>query len=225
MKFIIQCLKQVLVVHNDLPDNNWSSLFASLSIDSSYIAIASGRSFYEQCLPVDSLVIGYSSTSIHCLSRKPCNVRNHCFAMNGDEQKKELFRQQSKEDLAAFLQHRSNELVNSGVLILSMMIIDSERQNIHHAHGTLVYRCVQSFLTEEELFDFTIPFYFRTFDEYVDTELFDQHSLQLISAEMITARLPMFTQYEQGKLTVDQLAKQIVGSVRAYGPIHHWNKR
>ena len=65
IKFIIRCLKQsqkvndekdVLIVHNDLLTNNWSSLFESLKID---------QSFYEQCLPKNSLTIGYSSNSIH----------------------------------------------------------------------------------------------------------------------------------------------------------------
>lgn len=154
--------------------------------------------------------------SIHWLSRKPCNVRNHCFCTNSDEHEKELCGLQSREDFAAFLQHRSNELINGGVRILSILTIDSEKKNIRQAHGTFVYKCTQSFLTEEELFNFTIPIHFRTSDECIDLDLFNQHSLQVISTEKITARLPMFEQYEQGKSTVDQLAKQVVGSMRAW---------
>ncbi len=56
MKIIIQYLKQVnkikdenyiLVIHNDLPTNDWQTLFHLLNNDQSY---------YESCLPSNSLV-------------------------------------------------------------------------------------------------------------------------------------------------------------------------
>jgi hypothetical protein len=90
MKLIIQCLKetnkienekQVLVVHNDLPTNNWTTLFHLLNKDNSYHSVANGRSFYEPCLPPNFLSIGYSSTSLHWLSCKPCNISNHCASL------------------------------------------------------------------------------------------------------------------------------------------------
>lgn len=37
------------------------------------------RSFYEQRLSEKSLSIGYSSTAIHWLSKKPCNIVDHCY--------------------------------------------------------------------------------------------------------------------------------------------------
>jgi hypothetical protein len=67
-------VKQPLVIHNDLPTNDWTSLFHLLNKDKSYNGVASGRSFYEQCLPSNSLSIGYSSSSLHWLSNKPCNI-------------------------------------------------------------------------------------------------------------------------------------------------------
>ena len=223
MRSIIKYLKasekikdeqQVLVVHNDLPTNNWQSLLESLKNDQSYKALISGRSFYEQCLPSNYLAIGYSSNSLHWLSRKPSNILNHCFSTDGNEKEKELFRQQSRQDLANFLQHRSNELLIGGILILSIPSTDMKTQTVYHVYGDFIYRWAQFFLTESELFEFTIPVYFRTFDECVDTDLFDQHSLKLISAEMITTRFPVFEQYRQGQLTIDQLAKQVVTALR-----------
>ncbi|CAF0994292.1 unnamed protein product [Rotaria sordida] len=72
MKIIIQYLQQTnklitspLVVHNDLPTNDWTILFQLLAKDNSYQGVAMGRSFYEQCLPSNSLSIGFSSSSIN----------------------------------------------------------------------------------------------------------------------------------------------------------------
>ena len=96
MKMIIHYLKEtnkienekeVLVVHNDLPTNDWTTLFDLLNKDGFYKGMASGRSFYELCLPSKCVSVSYSSPSIHWLSRKPCNVSNHCASQfaQGDE--------------------------------------------------------------------------------------------------------------------------------------------
>ncbi|CAF4500611.1 unnamed protein product [Rotaria sp. Silwood2] len=54
MKVIIQNLKtsknkqrSVLVIHNDLPTNNWTILFDLLNKENSSFGLANGRSFYE----------------------------------------------------------------------------------------------------------------------------------------------------------------------------------
>ena len=80
MKAIIEYLQESkkdmrlpLVVHNDLPTNDWTPLFYILSNENSYFGLACGRSFYDQCLPSNSVTIAYSSSSIHWLSQKPCN--------------------------------------------------------------------------------------------------------------------------------------------------------
>jgi hypothetical protein len=61
--------QQILAVHNDLSTNDWKSLFEVLQEKNEYYGIASGKSFYEQCLPNNCLSIGYSSTSIQWPSR------------------------------------------------------------------------------------------------------------------------------------------------------------
>jgi hypothetical protein len=43
---------------------------------------------------------------------------------------RESFKHQSQLDFAAFLQHRSNELITDGVLILSILCIDTEKSRI-----------------------------------------------------------------------------------------------
>jgi len=68
MKIIIEYLEKTnklfrspIVIHNDLPTNDWTTLFQLLAKDNSYHALANGHSFYEQCLPSNTLSIGFSS--------------------------------------------------------------------------------------------------------------------------------------------------------------------
>lgn len=136
MKTIIQYLKdshkinddkQILVIHNDLPANNWTSFFESLNNDNSYkeVASGSGRSFYEQCLPLNSLSIDYSSNSIHYLSHKPCDLSNQYCALYGHQEKQmESFQYQFKLDFSAFLEHRSCELITGSVFTFSILCIN-----------------------------------------------------------------------------------------------------
>lgn len=54
-----------LIIDNDLPTNDWTTLFTVLNQDKTYFGLSSGRSFYEQCLPSNFLTISYSSISLH----------------------------------------------------------------------------------------------------------------------------------------------------------------
>lgn len=218
MKYIIQYLKEtkkiqdeksLLIVHNDLPANDWRILFDLLEKDKSYHAVASGRSFYEQCLPPNTLTLGFSSTSLHWLTNKPCNISDHCtanFTKNAIEH--EAFKRQAKHDLATFFQHRSRELVPNGVLILNIQCTNSEGSLGFDIGLHLLYECAKAVgLTEQELLDYSIPIYYRSFEECIDTELFDQCSLKLIKAEFHKFELEVFTQFQNGHLSLDQYAK------------------
>src|ERR1700733_16315676 len=71
--------RAVSVVHTDLPENDFSVLFKTLNTDpNSYLrrdhavfASAVGRSFYEQVLPANSVMLGWSSWAVQWLSRAP----------------------------------------------------------------------------------------------------------------------------------------------------------
>jgi hypothetical protein len=67
----------VWVVHTDLPDNDFASLFRTVADDPAtyrrpgvYTA-AVGRSFYEQLLPTASVGLGWSSIAVHWLRTVP----------------------------------------------------------------------------------------------------------------------------------------------------------
>jgi len=55
--------------------------------------------------------------------------------------------------------------------------------------------------------------------ECINIALFDQYSLKLVKAEMGRTKLPMFDQYREEHLILDQLAKQITTMVRSWNEL------
>ena len=74
-----------------------------------FVAIQSSISFIEKAIDVLELVlasfpiiIAYSSTSIHWLSRNPCNVSNHCMPRFAQGTELMEFKNQAANDHANF---------------------------------------------------------------------------------------------------------------------------
>jgi hypothetical protein len=138
IKTIIDFIKQskksessLLVIHNDLPTNDWTSLFNVLNQDKSYFGFSSGRSFYEQCLPSNFLTIGYSSTAIHWLSRKPCNISNHWICLFAADEEFAAFKAQAQHDYEDFLENRSRELRQGVVFSFLLFFLRMKRERLH----------------------------------------------------------------------------------------------
>ncbi|UJR07973.1 hypothetical protein I4U23_012252 [Adineta vaga] len=216
MKTIIEYVKQtrenvtsILVVHNDLITNDWSKLFQLLAQDNSYQAVANGHSFYEQCLPSNSLSIGYSSTSINWMSKIPCHISNHCIHIFAKENEEEAYKNQAKLDYNAFIEHHSRELVSGGILILSIPSVDQHGIFDVNPYFDVLYLCAQTLLNTKDLMDFSLPLYYRSLFECVDKELFDRCSLELIKVKLDSVKVPLIEQYQTRQSTLDQWAKGI----------------
>lgn len=217
MKIILEYLIKIhklrqspIIIHNDIPTNDWTKFFQLLSINNSYYSLANGRSFYEQCLPINSLSIGYSSGSLHYLSKKPCNIINHCYIHFGNENERENFRKQSKFDFNLFIKYRSRELISGGVLILNIPSINKNEEMDFNRYFNLIYQCAKLILVEEILIDFTLPFYLRSLSECIDLELFNRCSLKLIKVELIPIKSCIFYQYQIKQITFDNFVKSLV---------------
>ena len=171
MKIIIDYVQQTkhdprepVVIHND-----WPSIFQVLNEDKSYKSVANGCSFYGECSRRDSLSIGYSSSVIHWLSAKRCNISDHCcVALSQVSKEREAFKHQARVDYSHFLEHRSREFLPGAVLILAILCTNTEDKTDLEATQNLLYKCAQSIsLTPEELLNYIIPFYFRSYNECV----------------------------------------------------------
>jgi len=105
-----------LVVFNDQSTNDWATLFKTVEKhflkDEHVTTLASGKSFYEQIMPPNSVHFAYTSTSINWISKKPCNITNQCCisAVEVRHEEFQLWKQQAYNDYKLFLQNRSKEL-------------------------------------------------------------------------------------------------------------------
>jgi hypothetical protein len=125
--------RAICVVHTDLPDNDFSALFQALSSDSdSYLAgdaavfaSAVGRSFYEQLLPAETVVLGWSSWALQWLSRIPATIPDHIqIAYSRDTTARAAFSRQAAEDWRAFLMARNVEMRQDARLVMLTMALD-----------------------------------------------------------------------------------------------------
>lgn len=123
----------VLVAHTDLPGNDFTALFHTLSDDEdSYLrrdpavfASAVGRSFYTQILPSNSVTLGWSSWAIQWLSRMPAEIPDHVlFAYSADERVRAAFAKQAAHDWHEFIAYRGRELCPGGRLVVMTTAID-----------------------------------------------------------------------------------------------------
>ncbi|CAF4432202.1 unnamed protein product, partial [Rotaria sp. Silwood2] len=205
-----------LIIHNDLPTNDWTRLFQLLADDNSYRGLANGCSFYEECLPQNCLSIAFSSASLHILSKKPCNINKHCYFHFANENEREIFKNQSKFDFNLFIKYRSQELQSGGILILNIPSINENGEMGFNFYFDLIYKCAQSLtiLTSQELIDFTIPFYLRSLSECTDLELFNRYSLTLIKVELVCFKSFIVDQYRHGQIGLDHFAKSLTMLMR-----------
>ena len=122
----------ILVTHTDVPDNDFTELFRTLSEDpdtylgkdrASY-ASAVGRSFYSQILPSNSVNLAWSAWSIQWLGRTPRPVPDHVIAAySGDADVRAAYAKQAAHDWHEFVAFRGRELSPGGRLVVTTMAV------------------------------------------------------------------------------------------------------
>jgi hypothetical protein len=126
--------RAINVVHTDLPDNDFSALFATLATEpDSYLAtdraafaLAIGRSYFGQILPTGSVSLGWSSWAIQWLSRVPALIPDQLQAIySRDAAAREATFLQAAADWRTFLACRSRELKAGGRLVIVTMASDN----------------------------------------------------------------------------------------------------
>jgi hypothetical protein len=117
----------ILVAHTDVPGNDFTALFTTLSDDQdSYLkkdsatyASVVGRSFYTQILPSDSIALGWSSWAIHWLRRLPMPIPDHLeISHSTDTTARRAYARQAAEDWHEFIAFRGRELAPGGRLVV-----------------------------------------------------------------------------------------------------------
>ncbi len=125
----------ILITHTDVPENDFTALFTTLSDDpdtylkkdQAVFASAVGRSFYKQILPSNSINLGWTSWAIQWLSQVPQPVPDHVqVAYSGDADVKAAYARQAARDWHEFIAFRGRELSPGGQLVVMTMALDED---------------------------------------------------------------------------------------------------
>ena len=124
--------RPVIVVHSDLPANDFSTLFNVIEAEGGYAGdddavfpSAVGRSFYRSVLPESYVDLGWSSYAAQWLSRTPSLVAGHILSDRGSATERRAFIDQARSDWEAFLTLRARELRPGGRLAVAMPAPDA----------------------------------------------------------------------------------------------------
>ncbi len=143
----------ILVIHTDVPENDFTAMFRTLSDDpDSYLAkdaatfaSAIGRSFYEQIMPSGSVHLAWSAWAIQWLSRVPAAIPDHIqVAFSADEDTRAAYAKQAAHDWHEFLAFRGRELRRGGRLVVMTMAVDDEGRFGYEP----LFRCLLDALVE-----------------------------------------------------------------------------
>jgi len=114
------------VFFNDLSNNDFNTLFATLPTSRRYFAAGVPGSFHAQLFPKATIHLAHSSYALHWLSRVPNEVVDRNSPIwnkgrvhyTGNAEMVAVYSDQFKRDMAAFLSARAEEIVEGGLLLL-----------------------------------------------------------------------------------------------------------
>jgi SAM dependent carboxyl methyltransferase len=211
----------IIVVHTDLPQNDFGSLFALVegspesylrSVDNAF-ALAAGKSFYERTFPDGFLSLGWTAISVHWLSKVPCDIPDHVYAQRAGLRVREAYSEQASEDWRRFLGHRARELRPGGELIVVAVTTDDTgtiggESLMDLTNEPLLAMVDAGSIRHEEYGRMNMPAYHRTMEEFTGPLRSGALAEDLILKEGIRAEFPdqLWPGYEQtGTLTLSPL--------------------
>src|SRR5215207_7520199 len=202
----------IVVVHTDLPQNDFGSLFALVegspesylrSVDNAF-TLAAGKSFYERIFPDGFLLLGWTAISVHWLSRVPCDIPDHIYAQRAGQGVREAYAEQASEDWRRFLGHRVRELRPGGELIVVAVTTDGTGSTggeslMDLTNEPLLAMVDAGFVRPEEYRRMNLPAYHRTMEEFTEPLRSGALAEDLILKEAIRAEFPdhLWPEYKQ----------------------------
>ena len=202
----------IVVIHTDLPQNDFSSLFALVE-DSpeSYLrsaenifVLAAGKSFYERIFPGGYLSLGWTAISVPWLSKVPCDIPDHVYAQRAGRRVLQAYAEQASEDWQRFLGHRTRELRPGGELIVVAITTDDTGitggESLMDLTNEPVLAMVEAgSIRPEEYGRMNMPAYHRTMEEFTQPLRSGPLTEDLILKEGIRVGFPdqLWPEYEQ----------------------------
>ncbi|WP_341313042.1 SAM-dependent methyltransferase [Paraburkholderia sp. IMGN_8] len=155
--------RPILVYHEDLPVNDFNSLFEVLDSDPDrYIRdeplvfpCAIGRSFYGSVLPPAYVHLGWSAYAAVWLSRVPVPIAGHIFLPCTTGVVNAAFHEQAARDWETFLALRARELRPGGRLVVVLPGADDDGRTglealMNHANDALTQMATEGAITTDE---------------------------------------------------------------------------
>ncbi|GMI70209.1 hypothetical protein like AT5G66430 [Hibiscus trionum] len=169
------------VLLNDLPENDFNSVFKSVpsfidrlkkekgdaAEEMCYIGGVAG-SFYHRLFPTRSLHFVHSSYALQWLSKVPVGVENNkeniYMARSSPANVFEAYAKQYREDFTNFLSMRSKEIIPQGRMVLSFMgrqnpSPSEEDYGMELLAKSLLDLVAQGIVKEADVDSFNLPFY------------------------------------------------------------------
>lgn len=213
--------RPVLVVHTDLPDNDFSSLFATVASDSdSYrrsgvFTYAVGRSFYEQLFPQQTVTLGWSATAAVWLSGTPCPLPSHLFSYTASGMDRTTWKQAAARDWETFLRHRAAELRPGGELVVSVPIAGPGYLDCMHVVEAGARDAVDGGVVTHETYEsMVVPTYLSEIED-LTTTVDTIPELALEECDIATARDPAYAAYREHR-DATRYAQEAVSLLRAW---------
>ncbi|MCB0931314.1 MAG: hypothetical protein KDB71_05375 [Mycobacterium sp.] len=221
------------VIHTDLPNNDWATLFAVIEhdpdtylIDEGIHPFVVGRSFYDRLFTPSTLHLAWTASALHWLSSPPQPLSDHFFAQSStDAVAREHYRSRSAADWERFLAHRSVELAPSGAVVFVDVCTDDQGST----GSQPLFECLQAALrgardrgdlSDRDYAATVYPSWFRTFSEWRApfTPTYRGPSgavLELVSLTPTTMGDPFWPAYESNGNAEEYAASQ-TGFLKAF---------
>jgi hypothetical protein len=221
--------RPIFVYHTDLPDNDFSSLFRVLqSHPHSYLRdernvfpSVVGRSFYQHILPPNHVDLAWSSYAAIWLSRIPCRIADHFFALRSTSAVRAEFARQAATDWEAFLSFRATELRPSGRLVIVLPALAETRPPgfvtlMDQANAVLSDLVARKVISTQEREQMGVGIYPRSESELLAPFSSDGHCHGLTVEDCATFPVPdtVWEEYVRDK-DPGTLAKKRAGFFRA----------
>jgi hypothetical protein len=193
----------VVVVHTDLPDNDFSSLFNTVASDpDSYrragvFTYAVGRSFYEQLFPAGTVLLGWSATAAVWLSATPCKLPSHLFSFAATGAERTTWKEAATRDWASFLGHRAEELRPGGELVVSLPVAGPGYLDWMHVIEAGARDAVDDGVISRDVYEtMVLPTYLSEIDELGATAE-EIPGLAVQERQLATAGDPAYASYRE----------------------------